>query len=337
MQNSTPLMLMTKQPRAHITLNPYSTQLVDNLNMMMPGSNQNSNNNSTSNSSASTNSTCLTPLTHNISPQLMNLTNTLRRPVGAGGPPHPHQMPSAGMQTDCNGEVVYRAVSPHGHVYWEIDPNNMYGTTNNNHHQILNNEESVALLSQQQNAHNAHTIAHNAHNNMGNNAHNAQPVSRPYLTSRHGQLTEEDLLLQQHLLASDQTTNGLHDAANGLQHITHETSFQPGMVMMASSSNTAAGAVVMPSGAHIGGGGTGQSFVRTGANRFTRKQTQQQAQPQQTVATVSQASNNVPEQLQTQVQIRDIRPIQVSVKSSEYIEAKIRTTLRRNNHTNSDS
>ena len=81
---------------------------------------------------------------------------------------------------------------------------------------------------------------------------------------------------------------------------------------------------------------TTQSFVRTGANRFTRKQTQQQAQPQQTVATVSQASN-VPEQLQTQVQIRDIRPIQVSVKSSEYIEAKIRTTLRRNNHTNSDS
>ena len=54
------------------------------------------------------------------------------------------------------------------------------------------------------------------------------------------------------------------------------------------------------------------------------------------MATVSQASN-VPEQLQTQVQIRDIRPIQVSVKSSEYIEAKIRTTLRRNNHTNSDS
>jgi len=33
----------------------------------------------------------------------------------------------------------------------------------------------------------------------------------------------------------------------------------------------------------------------------------------------------VPEQLQTQVQIKDIKPIQVSVKSSEYIEAKIRT------------
>ena len=78
--------------------------------------------------------------------------------------------------------------------------------------------------------------------------------------------------------------------------------------------------------------------------RFTRKSNAQPQQPQ--VATVSAvtsqaaASNqsavtnttssqqNVPEQLQTQVQIRDILPIQVSVKSSEYIEAKIRTLRR---------
>ena len=306
--NSNSFMLMSK-PRAHITLNPYSTQLVDNLNMMMPQNS--SNNNSTSNSSASTNSTSLgTPLTNNhqtmMSPQLMNLTNTLR--TSSRTPTQ--QLPPSTIHTENvsqNGEVVYRAVSPHGHVYWEIDPNNMYGTNHNNNNQVL--EESVALLSQ-------------------------PPVSRPYLTSRHGQLTEEDLLLQQHLLASNdpQVTNGLHDSFNGLQH-TSETSFQPGMVMMASSSNT-----ITP--------GT-QSFVRTGANRFTRKQQhipvsiqqQQHAQPQQTVATVSQASNNVPEQLQQQVQIRDIRPIQVSVKSSEYIEAKIRNTLRRSNqhHTNSDS
>jgi len=35
------------------------------------------------------------------------------------------------------------------------------------------------------------------------------------------------------------------------------------------------------------------------------------------------------EQLQTQVQVKDIRPIQVSVKSSEYIQAKIRTLRRK--------
>ena len=317
--NSNSFMLMSK-PRAHITLNPYSTQLVDNLNMMMPAPNSgsNSNNNSTSNSSASTNSTSLgTPLTNNhqnlMSPQLMNLTNTLRTSSRNTNPTSQQQiLPPSTIHTENvpqNSEVVYRAVSPHGHVYWEIDPNNMYGTNhNNNNNQVL--EESVALLSQ-------------------------PPVSRPYLTSRHGQLTEEDILLQQHLLASNdpQVTNGLHDSFNGLQH-TSETSFQPGMVMMASSSNT-----ITP--------GT-QSFVRTGANRFTRKQQhipvsvqqqQQHAQPQQTVATVSQASNNVPEHLQQQVQIQNIRPIQVSVKSSEYIEAKIRNTLRRSNqhHTNSDS
>ena len=67
--NSTPLMMtMTagKGPRPHITLNPYSTQLVDNLNMMMPGTGNNNNSSATSggsNSSASKNSTSLgTPI-----------------------------------------------------------------------------------------------------------------------------------------------------------------------------------------------------------------------------------------------------------------------------------
>merc|ERR1712150_125830 len=46
----------------------------------------------------------------------------------------------------------------------------------------------------------------------------------------------------------------------------------------------------------------------------------------------SNTTNNITETLQTQVQIRDIKPIQgITVKSSEYIEAKIRT-LRKNNN-----
>ena len=103
--NSTPLMMMSK-PRPHITLNPYSTQLVDNLNMMMP----NTSNSSNSNSSASTNSTSLGP-NQNMSPQLMNLTNTLRRTD----------------QTPTGEDVIYRSVSPHGHVYWEIEPHRRPG------------------------------------------------------------------------------------------------------------------------------------------------------------------------------------------------------------------
>ena len=265
------------KPRPHITLNPYSTQLVDNLNMMMPNASS-----SNSNSSASTNSTSI-GTNQNMSPQLMNLTNTLRR-----------------SETTNPEDVAYRSLTPHGHIYWEIDPNQVYGGSTTNNNFSLPNEESVALLS--------------------NNHHNNHPtISRPYLTSREGQLTEEDLLLQQHLLQDPNQTNGLHDSLHGLQHTSE---FQPGMVMMASSNRTNNTA-------------TQGSFVRTGANRFTRKKSPQVAQPQQTVATVSSVAtsqaSNVPEQLQTQVQIRDILPIQVSVKSSEYIEAKIRT-LRKNNN-----
>ena len=360
--NSTPLMMLNtgKGPRPHITLNPYSTQLVDNLNMMMPGNGNNNNSSTTSggsNSSASTNSTSLgTPISgpcqNNpmMTPQLMHLTNTLRR-----GTPQDltTQTPSSGQNQQLSGDnVIYRSVSPHGHIYWDIDTNQVYGTNNNQFY----NEESVALLSQQNNqamqqgqiVHQQQVLPSSGHHmqhtpNPYPMEQQQQTFSRPYLTSRHGQLTEEDLLLQQNLLAGDpsQITNGLHDSLHGLQH-TNEPQFQPGMVMMASSSNSR----------QNNSGNTenrqqnnSNNFVRQGANRFTRKSNSQQAQPQQPqVNTVSAAdhlqaavsnqssaqaqSQSVPEQLQTQVQIRDILPIQVSVKSSEYIEAKIRTLRR---------
>ena len=96
-----------KNSRPHITLNPYSTQLVDNLNMMMPnasdstssstnsntsarnnrnGKSMTANNSSSSNSSSSTASTTLgrqllNPNGNNnvfLNSQLSTLTNTLR-------------------------------------------------------------------------------------------------------------------------------------------------------------------------------------------------------------------------------------------------------------------
>ena len=240
-----------------------------------------------------------------MSPQLMNLTNTLRRGTGSN-------TPQQQMGHNENSEVIYRSISPHGHVYWEIDPSQVYGTNNNQFY----NEESVALLPQSQPVQVQQQFQQQ---------HQPQ-ISRPYLTSRQGQLTEEDLLLQQHLLSNnDQMTNGLHDSLHGLQH-TNEQMAQHGMIMMATSTSQATKATQNNS-----------SFVRTGANRFntrkSQKQTNQVAEPQQpSVATVSASTqaNAVPEQLQTQVQIRDILPIQVTLKSSEYIEAKIRT-LRRSN------
>ena len=58
-----------------------------------------------------------------MSPQLMQLTNTLRskKKVCQGG----HNNCGGGRNDDTmlpEKEVVFRAVSPHGHVYWEIDP-----------------------------------------------------------------------------------------------------------------------------------------------------------------------------------------------------------------------
>ena len=54
-----------------------------------------------------------------MSPQLVKLTNTLRnkkKVCAQNG--HPD---SSGCQ-NLKEDVVFRAVSPHGHVYWEIDP-----------------------------------------------------------------------------------------------------------------------------------------------------------------------------------------------------------------------
>ena len=66
-----------------------------------------------------------------MSPQLINLTNTLRSKKkcqsGHYGPcTHENHMHMARHVNDATilpeSEVVFRAVSPHGHVYWEIDP-----------------------------------------------------------------------------------------------------------------------------------------------------------------------------------------------------------------------
>ena len=116
----------------HITLNPYSTQLVDNLNRMMVtmGGDQGGH---------------IYQVTNVISPaQLTQLTNTLKKKKCVGGHSGPCQHPSrlntpVNSDSSCRSEsltplgqdtmttetellpvtseVVFRAVSPHGHVY----------------------------------------------------------------------------------------------------------------------------------------------------------------------------------------------------------------------------
>ena len=265
------------------------------------------------------------------------------------------------MLTSMNGEVVYRAVSPHGHVYWEIDPSQVYGTTNNNHKHVQSmSDENVALL-----------------------VHHAPVVSPAGYQPHHQYLEEEEqsLLLHHHHQHHHQHFGGemrpLLIQSNGgnvqFQHCpslddlnADHLNSHTGRIMMATSSSN--NNLLSHSGGNNfleNGTARKSAFVRTGANRFrhaNNTNTQQhskrltsadrQQQQQQTVSSVSASlmaqhqqqmqqqhqqqqqqqhggSGMVPEQLQTQVQIKDIRPIQVSVKSSEYIEAKIRT-LRKN-------
>ena len=183
----------------HITLNPYSSQLVDNLNLMMPGEKQ---------------------------------------------------------------EVVYRAVSPHGHVYWEIDPQSATAINNPNDYyysEANNIEIDDSLL---------------RHRNL--------PESHPLISIRHKNIQQKQIHQRQQQFAPPTTI---------------------------STSNT---------------------FFNT-RNCST---------PLSLNGTINKTNNIdynnqalVPEQLQRQVQIRDVKAIPVSVKSSEYIEAKIRT-LRANNRNN---
>ena len=105
-ENGTPVM---------VTLNPYSNQLVDNLNKMMGPE-----------------SLCYDTA---MNPQLARLTATLRKrqQQQQGMMEAQGQMQLVERQPGCvfQGEqrmpvapsdVVFRAVSPHGHVYWEINP-----------------------------------------------------------------------------------------------------------------------------------------------------------------------------------------------------------------------
>jgi hypothetical protein len=243
-----------------------------------------------------------------------------------------------------NGDVVYRAVSPHGHVYWEIDPNQVYGT-NNNRKQIQSmSEENVALL---------------VHNNQ---------IMSPVGYYPHQQYMEEEeqsLLMhhhhqqqqqQQFFIQPQQHSNMQFQHCPSLDNLNADhLNSHTGRIMMATSSSHN---LLSHSGGNSfleNGTARKSAFVRTGANRFrhannntqqhSKRLTSADRQQQHTVSSVSasimaqhqqqqqqqqHSSGMVPEQLQTQVQIRDIKPIQVSVKSSEYIEAKIRT-LRRGN------
>jgi hypothetical protein len=237
----------------------------------------------------------------------------------------------------------------------------VYGTTNNNHKHVQSmSDENVALL-----VHHAPVVSpagYQPHHQY------LEEEEQSLLLHHHHQHHHQHFGGEMRPLLMQSNGGNVQfqhcpslDDLNA-DHLNSHT----GRIMMASSSSN--NNLLSHSGGNNfleNGTARKSAFVRTGANRFrhaNNTNTQQhskrltsadrQQQQQQTVSSVSASlmaqhqqqmqqqhqqqqqqqhggSGMVPEQLQTQVQIKDIRPIQVSVKSSEYIEAKIRT-LRKN-------
>jgi isopentenyldiphosphate isomerase len=252
MDKTLPLSAVNGSGRPHITLNPYSTQLVDNINMMMPDVNNK---------------------------QLLGLTKSLKR---------------GQHQNNQEDDYVYRAVSPHGHVYWEIDPN--YVVLSQQQQQRLQQQQPLLLEGQVQ-----------------------QLQQQQQL-----QLQLQEQQLQQQQIAAAETSG---DTSSSRESSSRFASEQRPLISSPLRPST-----ISSNNADFGG--VSSSFVRTGANRFNRTGTRTSSRPvdlQQQQQQQHQQQQGVEEQLQTQVQIRDCKAIAVSVKSSEYIEAKIRT-LRKNNN-----
>ncbi len=185
-------------------------------------------------------------------------------------------LPGVGSSFDDPDEDPYqqRAVSPHGHVYWEIDPSKA----------AVNGLAASSSLT-------ASAVA---------------DLDERYSRREMAMLQERMPLLaqqQQHLQQQQQQQE------------------ESPLLQQVSQMNQQQQQQQQPAFVRNGAGRYNRSYHRNGTAE--RRQQQQQQQQQQ-------EDPQVPEQLQQQVQIRDCRPIQVSVKSSEYIEAKIRT-LRKGN------
>lgn len=251
--------------RAHITLNPYSTQLVDNLNMMMPTTEQRHVN------SAGHSMT--------MQPKLLNLTNTLK---GGVQQQQLHQQHQLQHQED---EYVYRAVSPNGHIYYEIDPN-------------------YAVLNQYQQQH------------------------------VHQQQQQQPLLLEEHLLQQQQHQQHLlqlQHAGSAESSGDTSSSRESSARFNSSSSNEQRPLISSPVRAsEMPAAAATSSFVRTGASRFGSRFRPQTVTSEIPGSDVTDSGKPL-EQLQTQVQIKDCKALKVQVKSSEYIENKIRTLRKSNN------
>ncbi len=357
---------------AHITLNPYSTQLVDNLNRMMAGQQQQH---------------IYHLAGHQQQPQqpqqLLQLTNTLKKKKCLGGHPgpchHSHHTTASSNRSHISftpdavsvrsssdsarsepdtetdfvpannntaaAEVVFRAVSPHGHVYWEIDPKRPNKLSASDGQQLQGQQQQQLFLLQQH---------HNSDSDTNNDMHNLSDFSEDDIGGnrggagavvlcggdRSGRQSSSSRFSDHRPLISNHSSpsNNSHLAAlpeNVLASLIAQQQQQQQQLIQFSPhrfNSLQKAQAQVPSGfstrTRLGGGRSGTAGRMLRGSMEAVHQQQQQQQQQDTTAAI-------PEQVQQQVTIPDLRRIPVSVKSSEYIMAKIQSHMEQRNSNSS--
>ena len=262
-----------------VTLNPYSNQLVDNINKMM-GDNL-----------------CYDTA---MNPQLAKLTATLRKKQMAE--PRLSENPSLQLTERQGGcmlqggrlvdpsDVVFRAVSPHGHVYWEINPKQGH------HHQQKQPQQQQQGHPQQQ-----HGRSQNSSSSEENTNSDLQNIS---------DLSDDD-----NRAASEMSR----------QSSSRFSESRP-LIYSSSSSSTSPGHSATTEQLQY------NQAARPGPAKFVTRPRYQEEVYAYAATDFSSGGQQVPEQVQSQVQIRDCRAVPVSVKSKEYIMAKIADYTERQSH-----
>jgi hypothetical protein len=298
------------------------------------------------------------PTLAGMSPQLSHLTNTLKKKKNClGGHPGPcHHRGSNGGTTDSSvrsdsaaggdvetetemlppSEVVFRAVSPHGHVYWEIDPkrplNGLHGVSKLT--DVRGHHQQVQL--QQQSSGNSDTDTNNDMHNLSD--FSEEDGSKILLSDRSRQsssrFSDNRPLLpatshQQHLVNSLATLPENSNLVNLIQ-------FSPQRFNSLQQKPSLSQEQLNQINAAGGGFSTRTRLRRPQQQPHRSQDVLSTATSSITTASVSSVTSSnsdgqntrLPaEHLQQQVQIPDLRRIPVSVKSSEYIMAKIQSHI----------
>ena len=245
-----------------------------------------------------------------MSPALQNLTNTLRSKKKCQGA---HLGNSCQQVNDPSmlpeSEVVFRAVSPHGHVYWEIDP------------RARDQCSSVVTISDEDDR----TGGQTSSSDMSSSRQSSSRYSDNHpLIGDSPQNVGGHVLVNPfadvQLLSSSSVSSSPINKGAFTNHRTGSTSDQRFSSLRIGGSNA---------------GGANQirnqlvNHFGTRSNAGSRNKHKRSKHKQQSGSDDSSQISNVPEQLQRQVQIRGLKSIPVSVKSNDYIMTKIQSHMSR--------